>query len=110
MNKENTVYEQSVQSRTWIGYIKGLIVRYINYIGYTKTVRIARRKGAVIGEGVIMTPEIRSIINNNFSIGSHCSLHAVKFSSNLHKVLIRNNVIIGAGVKIIRGSHDTILR
>ena len=104
--QEITLYEKSIQSRTRINYIKGLIVRYRNYIRYSKTARIARKKGAIIGEGVILTPDLRKVLNQNFKIGNHCSLHSVKFSSNLHNVTIGNNVIIGSGAKIIRGSHD----
>ena len=46
------------------------------------------------------------MLNQNFKIGNHCSLHSVKFSSSLHNVTIGNNVIIGSGAKIIRGSHN----
>ena len=99
-------YEQSVQNRNKIHYYKGLIVRWINYLRFEKTVKKARKKGAIIGEGVIMTPELGNKLNHNFVIGNHVSLHCVKFSSNLHKVQIGNHVIIGDGVKVIRGSHN----
>lgn len=63
-------------------------------------------KGAKIGEDVVMTSNVAKLLNYNFSIGNHCSLHNVFFSSNLHKVSIGSCVIMGNDVKIVRGSHN----
>lgn len=49
-----SVYTEQVKSRTRIHYLLGLITRWRQYFKYAKAVKIARKNGATIGEGVIM--------------------------------------------------------
>lgn len=106
MKDNRTKYEILVQDRTKLRYLFGLFLRWFNNLQYEHRRRIARNHGAQIGEGVILTKDGERLLNHNFIIGNHSSLHNVKFSSNLHKVRIGDNVIIGDGVRIIRGSHN----
>lgn len=105
MNRQ-TQYEVSVQERTRLRYLIGLFRRWMSHIRYEHYCRIAKRNGASVGDCVVMTKGLAGFLNENFKIGSHSSLHNVNFSSNLHKTIIGEHVIIGAGVKIVRGTHN----
>lgn len=49
-----TLYEQNIQNRTRLHYLIGLAVRWKQHFKYAKALRIARKRGAKIGVGVIM--------------------------------------------------------
>ena len=102
----NETYVMNVKSKSRLRYLAGLLIRLKNYSVYKRRVSKARKHGAHIGEEVVMTSKAAKLLNANFTIGSHTSLHNVLFSSNLHKVHIGSHVIIGDEVKIVRGSHN----
>lgn len=102
----NEDYIKYVKSKSTFRYLVGFFIRLKNYIVYQRRVKNARSNGAKIGEDVVMTSKVAKLLNANFTIGNHTSLHNVLFSSNLHKVHIGNHVIIGNEVKIVRGSHN----
>jgi len=54
MSEQRTLYERNVLERSKLRYYIGLIVRWKQHFKYAKAVRIARKRGAIIGEGVIM--------------------------------------------------------
>lgn len=103
---ERTKYESLVQDRSYFRYVLGLLNRWISNMRYERRRRQARKNGAIVGQSVVMTDNLGRAINGNFEIGDHTSLHNVHFSSYLHKVKIGEQVIIGDGVKIVRGSHN----
>lgn len=100
-----TKYEKGVTSRTPIRYWGGLAVRLKQYIKYWRAVRIARKKGATIGEDVIMPLSLAKKANKNLTIGSHTSIQTDKIDTR-SPVTIGSHVIIGQGTEIITTSHD----
>lgn len=49
-----TTYEKNIASRTTCHYLKGLLIRWWKNLRYEHIRRVARRRGATIGEGVVM--------------------------------------------------------
>ena len=60
-----TIYEKDIQSRSMLRYIVGLLARWKQHFKYDRAVRIARRRGAKIGEGVIMPLSLAKKANKN---------------------------------------------
>lgn len=103
--RKKTLYEISVQERSRRRYIIGLIVRWIQNLKYKRARKIARKRGAIIGEGVIMSIELAQKANSNLQIGSHTSIQTNKIDLR-NPVYIGNKVIIGSGSEIITTSHN----
>lgn len=106
MEDKRTLYQKAVQDRGKLHYWVGLLVRWKQNIKYARARRIARKRGATIGEGVIMSISLAKKANKNLIIGNHVSIATDKFSSFRYPVKIGNNVIIGDNVKIVMGSHN----
>lgn len=100
-----TKYEEDVQSRTTLHYLLGLVARWKQHFKYDRAVRIARRRGAKIGEGVIMPLSLARKANANLTIGDHVSIQTDKIDLR-SPVTIGSHVIIGNGTKIITTSHN----
>lgn len=49
-----TEFEKNIKGRSSLRYLVGLLVRWKNHFKYDRAVRIARQKGATIGENVVM--------------------------------------------------------
>jgi len=105
MESSLTQYEKEVQGRSYINYLKGLAVRWIQHFKYDRAVRIARNRGAIIGENVIMPVSLARKANSNLVIGSHVSIQTDKIDMR-SPVHIGSHVIIGAGTEILTTSHD----
>lgn len=106
MEKDNrSLYEKSVQDRSTLRYILGLIVRWMQNFKYVRARRIARKRGVKIGEGVIMPVSLAKSANKNLTIGNHVSIQTDKIDLR-SPVTIGNNVIIGYGTEIITTSHN----
>lgn len=100
-----TKYEEDNQSRTTLHYLLGLAARWKQHFKYDKAVRIARRRGAKIGEGVIMPLSLARMANGNLTIGDHVSIQTDQIDLR-SSVTIGSHVIIGGGTKIITTSHN----
>ena len=105
MQDNRTLYERNVQDRSRLRYIAGLIVRRKQNIKYVRARRIARKRGATIGEGVIMPMSLAKRANKNLIIGSHTSIQTDKIDMR-SPVHIGEHVIIGSGTEIITTSHN----
>ena len=105
MQDNRTLYEKNVQDRNTLRYYIGLIVRWKQNLKYIRARQIARKRGAKIGEGVIISIKFAKRANKNLSIGNHTSIQTDKIDLR-NPVTIGSNVIIGAGVEIITTSHD----
>lgn len=105
MIREKTLYEQDVQSRSWLRYLLGLFVRWKQHFKYDKAVRIARKNGAKIGDGVIMPLSLARKANANLEIGNHVSIQTDMIDTRC-PIKIGSNVIIGFGSEIITMSHN----
>lgn len=100
-----TQYERSIQDRSTLRYILGLIIRWKQHFKYAKAVRIARKRGATLGEGVIMPLSLARKANKNLTIGDHVSIQTDKIDLR-SPVKIGSHVIIGSGTEIITTSHN----
>lgn len=100
-----SLYTEQVKLRTRIHYLFGLIPRWRQYFKYAKAVKIARKNGATIGEGVIMLLSLAKSANSNLKVGDHASIQTDKIDLR-SSVTIGNHVIIGAGTEIITTSHN----
>ena len=100
-----TKYERDIQNRTRWHYIKGLLARWKQHFKYARARRIARRRGATIGEGVIMPLSLAKKANSNFVVGDHVSIQTDKIDLR-SPVKIGSHVIIGGGTQIITTSHN----
>ena len=100
-----TEYEKDITSRSYIHYLKGLLIRWKQRIKYDKAVRIARQKDATIGENVVMPLSLAKKANSNLKIGDHVSIQTDKIDLR-NPVHIGNHVIIGAETEIITTSHN----
>ena len=100
-----TNYEKDIKGRSTVRYILGLIVRWKQHFKYNKAVRIARKRGASIGENVVMPLSLARKANSNLKIGDHVSIQTDKIDLR-NPVTIGNYVIIGLGTEIITTSHN----
>lgn len=91
-----TNYEKRIQDRSYLRYLIGLIVRFKNNIKYSFARSLAKRNGAQIGEGVIMSISLAKKMNSNCKIGNHVSIQTDQIDTRapLH---IGNHVVIGGG-------------
>lgn len=101
-----SLYEKSVQDRNTLRYIIGLIVRWKQNLKYVRARRIARKRGATIGEGVVMPVSLAKRMNKNVTIGDHTSIQTTNISSFTWPLTIGSHVVIGSNVKIVMGSHN----
>ena len=105
MIMERTLYERNVQDRSTLHYLIGLVVRWKQHFKYVRAIRIARKRGATIGEGVIMPMALAKSANKNLTIGNHVSIQTAKIDLR-SPVKIGSHVIIGGGTNIITTSHN----
>lgn len=98
-------YEKDIKERSTSRYILGLIVRWKQYFKYDKAVRIARKRGASIGDNVVMPLSLAKAANSNLKIGDHVSIQTDKIDLR-NPVTIGNHVIIGSETEIIITSHN----
>ena len=98
-------YVEKVSKRSWFRYFLGLVVRWKQHFKYDLAVRIARNRGASVGEGVVMPMSLARKANSNLRIGNHVSIQtdAIDLRS---PVEIGNSVIIGSETEIITTSHN----
>ena len=100
-----TNYEKDINGRSTFRDILGLIARWKQHFKYDKAVRIARKKGATIGENVVMPLSLAKAANSNLKIGDHVSIQTDKIDLR-NPVTIGNHVIIGSETEIITTSHN----
>lgn len=100
-----SLYEKAIQDRSKLHYLVGLLVRWKQHFKYAKARRIARKRGAKIGENVIMSIALAKKMNENVTIGDCTSIQTddIDFHSPVN---IGSHVIIGYGTEIITTSHN----
>lgn len=102
-NSQMTNYEKNIQSRTTWHFIKGFVPRFRQYIKHERARRIARRRGAIIGENTILPISLAKQANKNLSAGHNTSIQTDKIDLR-SPVKIGNYCIIGT-CEIITTSH-----
>ncbi len=100
-----SAYIEQVKSRTRMHYLKGLLIRWKQHFKYSLAVRIARKNGATIGEGVIMPLLLARKANSNLKVGNHVSIETSLIDMR-SPVTIGDYVIIGRDSEIITTSHN----
>lgn len=100
-----SLYEKAIQDRSKLHYLVGFLVRWKQHFKYAKARRIARKRGAKIGENVIMSIALAKRMNENVTIGDCTSIQTddIDFRSPVN---IGSHVIIGYGTEIITTSHN----
>lgn len=93
---KRTMYERNIEDRSTLHYYVGLLVRWKQHFKYVRAVRIARKRGATIGEGVIMPLSLARKANKNLTIGNHVSIQTDKIDLR-SPVKIGSYVIVGGG-------------
>lgn len=104
-NKLPQSYRQSIASRTTWHYLKGWLIRWWTNLRYAFIRNVARRKGAVIGEAVVMPWSLARKANENFVVGSHVCIQTDKFDLR-NPIHIGSHVIIGVETEILTTSHN----
>lgn len=106
VNEEQlTAYEKRIVNRSYFQYIKGLYARWKTYTHYEKNRRIARKRGAKIGEEVIIPRELAKMANRNLTIGAHSSIMTTQLDLR-NPITFGEHVIMGASAKILTTSHE----
>lgn len=100
-----TTYEIEVRSRSQWHYLKGLLIRWWTNLKYGYIRHIARRNGAVLGQGVVLPLALAKHANSNLVTGDHVSIQTNKIDLR-NPVHIGSHVIIGAQSEIITTSHN----
>lgn len=102
---KRTIYEKGVQDRDLLHYLIGLFIRWKQNWKYERARRIARKNGAIIGEGVIISIDLAKKCNKNVTIGNHTSIGTTKIDTRC-PITIGSHVIIGSNSEIITASHN----
>lgn len=105
MQTKSTKYQQDIQDRSKIRYLKGLLARYINYLRNVFIVRLARKNGATVGECVTLPYKLAKHANANLVIGNHTAIQTDRIDLRV-PIQIGNHVIIGADVEVLTVSHN----
>ena len=100
-----TLYEERIVNRTYLQFLKGLIIRLKLYVYYETNRRIARKKGAIIGNEVIIPRGLAKMANKNLRIGDNSSIMTVQLDLR-NPITFGSHVIVGASSKILTTSHD----
>jgi acetyltransferase-like isoleucine patch superfamily enzyme len=100
-----TLYQAQVQNRSVVRFYLGMLARLNKHLYYSYARYIAKKKGATIGENVVLPLSLAKKANANLVIGNNSSLQSDLIDLRA-KVTIGNNVIIGSGVEIITCSHE----
>ena len=100
-----TKYEKKVQNRSYVRYLIGLLIRWKNNFYYERNRQIARKRGAKIGEGVIIPRKLARIANSNLTIGDHSSIMSTMLDLR-NPITFGKHVIMGWSSKILTTSHD----
>jgi acetyltransferase-like isoleucine patch superfamily enzyme len=100
---ENTTYEKNIRSRTILHFLNGFVPRFFRYLKHERARRIARRRGATIGENTILPLTLAKSANPNLTVGHNTSIQTDKIDLR-SPVQIGNHCIIGQ-CEIITTSH-----
>ena len=93
----NEDYIKYVKSKSTLRYIAGLFIRWRNYLSFQNRIKKARKKGAKIGEGVVISHNVAISANRNLEIGNHSTINN-SYLDLRNPITIGNHVIIGGGI------------
>ncbi len=99
-----TLYQKHVLNRSRLKYLLGLLLRWKMNLTYERARRIARKRGATIGDHSIISIKLAKKANKNLVIGDHTSILTDSIDMRV-PIKIGSYVIIGYGTEIISVSH-----
>jgi acetyltransferase-like isoleucine patch superfamily enzyme len=105
MQSKATTYQKNIKNRSKSRYLKGLVPRFISYLRNSYIIRLARKRGATVGDCVTMPYQLAKNANANLIIGNHTSIQTERIDLRA-KVEIGSYIIIGSDVEIITNSHN----
>jgi acetyltransferase-like isoleucine patch superfamily enzyme len=100
-----TLYQINIENRSLLRYQIGKLARLKKHLYYSYARYVARKKGATIGDNVVLPLSLANRANANLVIGNNSSIQTDLIDMRA-KVIIGDNVIIGSGVEIITCSHE----
>lgn len=104
--KSYNSYIQDIRKRSIFRYLIGFLIRWKQHFKYARAIRIARKRGATVGDYVCMPIALAHKANKNLTIGNHVSIQTDKIDLR-SPVKIGDYVIIGGGsTEIITTSHN----
>ena len=105
MEQNYSEYVVRVKNKPLWRFYAGLCLRYMNHLKYSLYRRIARKKGAHIGEATVISFALARMANKNLRIGDHSVVMTTQLDLR-NPIYIGSNVIIGWSTKILTTSHD----
>jgi acetyltransferase-like isoleucine patch superfamily enzyme len=100
-----TLYQINIENRSLLRYYIGKLARLKKHLYYSYARYLARKKGATVGNNVVLPLSLAKRANANLIIGNNSSIQSDLIDIRA-KVTIGANVIIGSGVEIITCSHE----
>lgn len=104
-NSAKTNYQRKVENRSRLSYLKGRAIRWITNQKYERARRIARKRGAEVGDTAVFSVSLAKKLNSNCHIGNHVSIQTDMIDTRC-PIYIDDFVIIGKNTEIITGSHN----
>jgi acetyltransferase-like isoleucine patch superfamily enzyme len=98
-----TLYENNIQNRSKLRFLIGLIPRLKQYLKHERARRLARKRGAIIGENTVLPMSLAKKANSNLIVGHNTVILSDKIDVR-SPVKIGNYVMIGT-CEIITTSH-----
>lgn len=100
-------YSEKIANRSTSHFILGALARVRRYIVFVLSRRIARKRGAIVGDGACFFKDFAKQLNPKIKIGNHVSINSsCRLTSPRYNLSIGNHVIIGSEVNIILGGHN----
>lgn len=99
-----SLYESNIQKRSVCHFLLGLLPRFLSYLKYARNRKIARMKGASIGNNTILPYSLAKRANSNLVVGHNTSIQTDLIDLR-SPVRIGSYVIIGT-CDIITTSHN----
>lgn len=99
-------YSANIRNRGTVRFILGALARIKRHLIFSNARRIARKRGASVGNGTCLFKEFARQLGPNVRIGNHTSINGSSLQSNRHKLNIGDYVIIGNDTEIIMDGHD----
>lgn len=104
MTDKDCIYYKRITKRSLLHFIIGLYPRIKQWIKFERARRKAASGGAILGNDVIILPELASRANKNLVIGDNSSIGSFKLDTR-SPIKIGRNVIISNDSEIITTSH-----
>lgn len=98
-------FTEGIKNRSYLHFYIGILPRLYNFLWNEVKLAIARNKGAKIGRKSSLPLKLANKSNCNLIIGDNSIIETAHIDLR-EEVNIGDNVIINAGVRIIRQSHN----